>query len=395
MRALLTSYPRNELGWLELARLQCLSGNPANGRRAIETALALNNDHRGVVRGASRFFLHVDEPERALQVVRRAPSLRSDPWLAAAEISIASAIGVPPGGMRRGRELAESGAFASFHTSELNAALATEFLKHGTDRLARKFFRRSLADPTDNTLAQNAWAEQRLPDLVKADRLLTGEAALRHAVLTSDFEGAAELCWVWLRDEPYSSAPAINGSFFALNFMNDHELALRFVKRGLLSAPNNFTLLNNGAATSAFSGNVESARAYLAKMERPKEATGLALYYATSGLIEFRSGHTDRGRELYLRALDLCLRERQPIMAFRAMAYLMVEEAHAGELSQLDARVFVPLIDQFLAKKKDTIPRLFADVWYRQRAEIIANSNANEDHPNPWRGDMLAELVAQ
>jgi hypothetical protein len=238
IRKQLHLYPRNELAWLELARLQCLTGHPENGRKAVATALGLNSSYRGVVRAAARFYLHVGEAEHALAIVRNAPGLRHDPWLAAAEISIASLLDLPARGIRRSRELLESGSFSPSHTSELGAALGTEFLEAGTDKLARRFFRHSLIAPNENSLAQGVWAEQWPPDLVsRHSPTLGGEAGLRQAILASEFDRVVELCSQWIRDEPYSSAPPVNGSFFSTVFLEDHQRSLAFVERGLISSP--------------------------------------------------------------------------------------------------------------------------------------------------------------
>ena len=78
-------YPRNAIAWVDLSREYASLGQLHQALRAMNVGLSLEPDNRFVVRSAARFFLHVDDPERAHQVLMRARSTPFDPWMVAAE----------------------------------------------------------------------------------------------------------------------------------------------------------------------------------------------------------------------------------------------------------------------------------------------------------------------
>ncbi len=162
LRAQLRDDPRNGLHWVDLSRAYSMLGQHNGSVRAMERALALTRDNRFVLRSAARLFVHIDEPDRAHQVVMRADSTREDPWLLSAEIAVAAVAERKPLLVRQGRHLLAHGDFPPVQTTELSSALATLEMSTGDMKKARRLFRDSLVDPTDNSLAQAGWAATKM-----------------------------------------------------------------------------------------------------------------------------------------------------------------------------------------------------------------------------------------
>src|SRR5262249_14991627 len=154
----LRTAPRTPLFWTELARWYASLGQRDPADHAMRVALELSPSHRFVPRSAARLSLHLDDPERAHSLLRRAERTQTDPWLLAAEIAIAPLAGERSRWMKHGRRVVESQRFHPTAVSELASALATEAFMAGSGRDARRLFECSLELPTENAVAQAAWA---------------------------------------------------------------------------------------------------------------------------------------------------------------------------------------------------------------------------------------------
>jgi hypothetical protein len=130
---------------------------------------------------------------------------------------------------------------------------------------------------------------------------------------TSSFEANAWFAWQkarwkialneasqWLADQPFSSRPALFGSFLASSVIEDFDDAVAFAQHGLLSNPEDFSLHNNLAFSLALRGDVKDAGKALAQIRTNSlTARERVIIKATAGLVAFRSGNIERGRELY------------------------------------------------------------------------------------------------
>lgn len=165
VRLRLRSEPRNAIQWVELARLYTLLGESARALKSMGIATELGGDNRFVVRSAARLFLHEHDAGRALRTIRNASGAKTDPWLLAAEIAVASAARSPSLLAKVGRRRNEDSALSEFERTELSSALATLELESGKNRQARQLFRRSLAAPNENSAAQAEWANGQIGGL--------------------------------------------------------------------------------------------------------------------------------------------------------------------------------------------------------------------------------------
>lgn len=331
LRRSLNRNPRNPLALMDLAREYVSLGQPWAALRPVRAALALAPAHRFILRSAARFFLHNKDHEQAHDILRRAQSTRTDPWLVAAEIAVAGAANRHPSFVKTGRQLLESKNFSAFNISELASALGTLELEAGKVRLTKQLFRKALENPTENTMAQAAWISRKIgnwgfrPEVATPPR--SYEACAWTSIMHQDWEYSLEAAELWLHDEPFSKRPTIFGSWAALTMAPDFVKAERIALHGLERHKDDFLLINNLTVALAYQGRHAEAVSYFKRIP-PEEAEGpyKATYYATAGLLQFRLGASEEGRTLYRKAISEAKVKNHPQSAVWALLHLAKEE---------------------------------------------------------------------
>lgn len=325
--------PRNSLRWVDLSRLYAMLGQPHQAKRAMEIALKLSPENRFVLRSATRLFVHLHEPDRGHDILRSNARTRVDPWLLSAELSAASIAGRVSRHTRSAWRLIEFAGLPPLQITELASALATLHLEGGDTKAARKLFRQSLDDPTENSVAQADWAARRIggvevdPQLVRSRR--SYEAQAWKSYQAAHWKEAVRSCELWLGDEPFSSRPAQMGSYLAAVALEDFERAEQLAALGLLANPEDEMLLNNLAVFLANRGFVGKGWEAFRKINRPHVDVHMrTTLLATEGLLTFRSGDVEKGRAFYLEAISTA----EPKSRLRALAalHLAREEVNAG-----------------------------------------------------------------
>jgi tetratricopeptide (TPR) repeat protein len=309
LKSRLRADPRTALIWADLARGYAALGQRHRADHAMRVALALLPNHRFLLRSAARLSIHLGDPERAHRLLATTPGTPGDPWLVAAEIAVAPLAERQSKMIKHGRKILESNRFHPGSLSELASALATESLTAGNGRDARRLFERSLGDPTENAVAQAAWAARQgarieiPPDLLN-DVEDSFEARAQLYAEAGDVGAALENAWAWLRAEPFAGLPAAFGSHEAALARN-YEEAIRFTDFGLIANPDDFFLLNNRAFALASTDEVDLADEQIKKIKVDSlEPDEKLVLQATKGLVAFRRGDFVLGRALYLQTIQ-------------------------------------------------------------------------------------------
>ena len=334
IRRTLANFPYSAIHWIELALGYSIIGRPEKARRAVATALHLAPNDRFVLRCATRFFLHQDDPDRAMNVLNASRRTASDAWLLSAHLSVATILEKDSKFYKQARNTFESQSIPPFHLSELGSALATTELIDGNDRKAKKLFKAALVDPTENALAQALWARNQIA-LEQQDNLLnlprSFEANARFLLQAEKWDQAVTATEGWLNDEPFSGRPAILGSFLAGAAQQDFAKSERLARFGLVANPNEPTLINNLAFAQACSGNPDEATRTLSQFPKkdltPEQETALI---ATAGLIEYRSGKFEAGRVKYREAIEYARIHKLSSHRLRATIHYAREELRAN-----------------------------------------------------------------
>jgi len=330
-RSAIRRNPRNIIARMDMSRAHAILGQNEKAVYEMGIALKLHPEHRYVLRSASRLFIHVGDPEEAHSVIARSARTIHDPWLMATELSTASIAERTPKNRNNARKLLARQHLPESHLTELYSALGTFEYFDGHLKHARRNMRSGLHDPTENVVAQARWLQAKnltvdIPETAW-DIPLSYEAHCWKMLQDKDWNGAAEQCKKWICDEPFSSRPARVGSCLGIGIISNIPYAEECARIGLMSDPNDHTLLNNFAVIQAYQGKLEEAVKTFNQITEPL-SYGLSnyVYLATAGLISFRSGLLEQGHQLYEQAENMAPKIAKPLV----LIYWAKEELLAG-----------------------------------------------------------------
>lgn len=330
-RQLLRAEPRDPISWVDLSRDYVALGHGDKARQCMDIALKLANRNRFVLRSSSRLWVHLDRPDKAHGQLVRSPRTKHDPWLLAAEIATAGAAGVNPRFTKAARLMLEGRKQPATHVSELASALATLEMASGKTRKARKLFRRSLESPTDNSIAQAVWARNLHLPFVIDDQYLefpnAFEAGSWSYYFDENWRKAVEQCEFWQFDQPFSRRPGIQGSYVAAVALDDYVKCKALAELGLRSNPNDLTLLNNYTFALINLGEIHIAQDNLSRMRSMQNTIpDQVAFFATRGLLAFRTGEFAEGRDSYTAAIELARRSGDQRQLAIALYFFAKEE---------------------------------------------------------------------
>lgn len=307
LRRMLRLEPNDPIAWVELARTYATLSHTDHARKCIRCALQLAKNNRFVLRSATRFLLHEEDANMAHRILLEAEVTPFDPWLIAAEIAVGSIRNERPMLVKNARRMLADTSVPESQITELASAMATLELESGSPRKSKKLFRRSLRNPTENSMAQAVWATRKgiVLDISNEFESISNpyEAQTLHSTLEGSWSDCIGPCRSWHYYQPFSKRPSIRGSFVAATALEDFQSGMEFAELGLQANPDDFMLLNNFAFSAAQCGIVDEAEAKLARASKLSlSATDAAVLKATTGLVSFRKGEIEAGRQSYLDA---------------------------------------------------------------------------------------------
>jgi len=317
-RELLRLFPRNPVLWSDMARHYAENGDKQRANKCIQTALQLAPDHRWILRTSARFLVHQGNPVGAHKLLAQHPRTRHDPWLIAAELACAQVAGRAPKYWRQAGDILKQNAVAPIHLSELAIAVAMMELESGEKKKAKKFVRRGLIAPTENTLAQVFWAKEnrhlrdgfKLNELVRSTRDAY-EADYRLNLTNGELERALTSAEIWLKDEPFAARPKSEIAYVA-SMLDDYELAIKMTSEvDRLDGDQDQTLVMNKIFALLSSGKLlleknkdelNNLKCKLDTIVSGNENSYHAL--ANLGLWHYRYGEVLSGRRNYEKAVQ-------------------------------------------------------------------------------------------
>jgi len=328
IRNCLRNQTRNSLLWLELARLHTIKGRPDKAERCILIATDLASQNRYVIRSAVRFFIHMNQPDRAYAIVRRAAENTDDPWIIATHINSAiladkktpKLYGFKPNNIPRDLLL---------HYSELVESLAVVELRFGSDKRAKRLFRTAWIDPSASVVAHAEWIMRNrfphLKDETQIDFSRSAEASCWHNYFILDLQRALEFATEWILEEPYSTHPFSCGSSIACS-ARDFALGIKFAREGLHANPGDKLLINNLIYALLKQGAIKEAEKLLLKYRTLPNGMERIYFTATTGLYFFKIARPELGRKYYEDAYILSKEEGMHRVAAKALLCLAEAE---------------------------------------------------------------------
>jgi tetratricopeptide (TPR) repeat protein len=154
--------------------------------------------------------------------------------------------------------------------------------------------------------------------------------------------------------------------------LGDQEAALRFIRASIKTSSDSFLLRNNNAVALAYKGELTEAMNEMNKLLREDlDADENATAAATIGLIQFRSGRIQEGREGYNRAIEGFRREGSFTDEVLAKLFWLQEELEAG--GKISEREFEELDRGMRKIREPEYRQLFARVKGRWKARERIN----------------------
>lgn len=367
---------RNPIVWVELARLYTMRGHEHKAENAILAALHLAPNNRFVLRSATRFFIHKEKFDKALYYLRKAESLKNDPWLISAHIATSSIIGRFSPLIKNGLRLVNSNNYSDYDLTELTSSLGTLEFKDGSFKKAKGFFERSMKMPNDNSLAQLEWVskdEHRLQiNPFNYDKVINPfEARALELYERGDWKNAFYNSIKWFLDMPYSKRPVLLGSYIADSLLQDKHAAIILCEVGLQANPHDPTLLNNMVYSLAASDTTDKLDYYVRQMMEvdihslPDESK--IIYQATLGLVALKRGETEFGVNLYKQAIKNATNIRNDYLKNLAKANLTKELIN---INHPEKNVYVDIVRNMKIADKHK------DLLLLQKEVLKKNKNA-------------------
>lgn len=314
LRARIKSGGNDPLAWVDLSREYAILGDKERSQRCMLVAIQLCSGHRWITRVAARSFTHFGEPDKAHEILCRNPNIKSDPWLIATEMAVSRKADKPTKLWNAAKRFLESN-IKPIHISELASSVATNELISGAEKKAKGFFKQSLIDPNQNSLAQAKWAERTsssLKKLVKVPlnpNVAAYEAQYWEAYNNKEMLTALEFAKAWFNEEPFSSGPPLAISYLAA-LLDDYSLIISATEKGLIANPSNVTIKLNRIfawlATTDFKSmtaeEVSKAESYMRDLRsilNGDDWSESAHALANIGMFFYRTGNPEEGRLRY------------------------------------------------------------------------------------------------
>lgn len=355
----------NPIVYCELSRCYANLGMEEKAKQYMKYAVFLAPHSRYISRCAARYFVHTKDYDDAKRVLIANGRVKSDPWVMAAEIAVESVMERSSRYMNIGRQLALSGNVSPFSSSELCFAICNEDRINGNRKDARKMYEQGIIEPNDNSLAQ---AEFYAKDDVNIKLDLSSykslahknEAETRKALSQGDYETAFIASLKWMHDYRFEHRPIEFAFGISCDYLKKYDYAIEIVRSFIKSNPKDLSAINNLVYALGLSDRVEEAEKELSKINIkkyiPESNNNSICLVATCGLIEYRKGNVDSGRELYNASIaatkKITDKEQGRCLAAKARLNMIREEIRA--VDNYDEKLLNELDDLNTGSKAET-----------------------------------------
>lgn len=324
-RQLLSLEYRNPVLLMDVARELTAMGHHQSAHRYVKAAISLAPESRFVVRSTARYFLHIGDHDQAHDILRRSPNIKTDPWIQASELAVATVRNKPSMlSKQMFRSLLEAKHIGP-DRAELASAVATMELKSGSNKTAKQLFKKALVNPNDNSLAQAEWAAEKLKLVVDEKALqtpLSFEANSNNAYRRLEVSEAISHALNWALDEPFASRPFDALSYFYSledNFVN----ALKSAEQAIRVADDEklYLLLNRLFAKIQL-GQIDDSFTELLRLAKHRDAKAHAIHLlANYGALAYATGDLLQGRLFYEQAIEMARKRRDSHSEGQALAF--------------------------------------------------------------------------
>ena len=161
-------------------------------------------------------------------------------------------------------------------------------------------------NPSHNVVTHSEWiAREHFPSMMEiAEKKFAEsvEARTWQQYANLQVDEAIVLAHEWALEEPYAKNAFCLGSFLAFH-KNDYNSGIKILENGLKAAPHDFMLQNNLCFGLLKANRVNDAEIEFARMPRAESPVSQVIFSATNGLLEFKRGNIELGRNLYFESV--------------------------------------------------------------------------------------------
>lgn len=375
-------YPNNPVLLVDLSRYYSIVGQKDKAIRTMKQAIHLDKNNRFVLRSASSLFSHYNTEDNEYlkyihKILNSSSLLKMDTWLMATEIAIANKLNKNSKYIKNGIKFIESKNYSPFNITELCSSIATVEHYNGSHKNSRKLFKQSMNNPNANSFAQAIWASS-VDKLIKIEnpnlQVSSGDEAIARVNYNKEhFNDAFDYSVKWFIDQPFSTEPAVFGSFIASSLTKNYKNAIDIASAALISNPNDTVLLNNIAYAHALDNNLDKAKDYFSKIKLSLlNDDSKICFKATKGLIAFRSNEINTGRALYHEAIIDAKNESNKVLTLTAILNLTREEILFGSMEE--ATHFINLVNELPVQSEVAIKVLKEDVLDLYKEKLNDNN---------------------
>jgi len=314
--------------WVDLAYYHLLLGNKDKAERCIKVALSLNSTNYYILRSASIFFIHNNDPEQALRILNTSSSSFTHPLIISSEIAIAEAFDLRSKRIKQGFEVAKNQNISPLFLTELHATLATLEYNSGSKKKGKKLLQKALLCPNENSLAQIEFINNRFDENFDIQTYLVFgkyEVNTWSAYRNLNYEKVIEQSKLWFYYHPFSTRSIVLYSYINTLIFENYTDTIDLLNRALVINPNDPVLLNNKAVALAKNNQVDEARKTINKIVVTTEHDDYDVILATKGLIELKDGNTDMGNQYYLKSVENLQKKNNLPRIARALYYWGME----------------------------------------------------------------------
>ena len=352
----LITYPKDPIGWADLSYYYTRLGIKKKAIRTIRVALNLAPNNRFVLRSAARLFIHLDDPIQAHDILKVSDVVKVDPWILSAEIAVAHAAKRTSRYIKKGSKYINDGNVSPWHISELACAIGTIEFNAGKHKKTKKFLNMGLIAPTENSIAQVGWVSRRDSLIILPEEKLsipnTFEARAWHSYQNECWKDVIKHAESWFADQPFSSRPAILGSYVSAMLLDDYVKSEEFCRKGLICNSGNNVLLNNLAFAYAYQNKIGDAEKILEKIDSNiLDDSERVVCTATRGLIHFRRNNPEKGRECYYESIKMARKMNNNRLLVLAVCYYILEEIN------FEKNIAIELFEVLDKKKKGELDK--------------------------------------
>lgn len=340
-RQLLSLEYRNPVLLMDMARELTSLGHHQSAQRYVKAAVAMAPESRFVVRSSARYYLHIGAHDQAHDILRRSPNIKSDPWILASELAVATIRNRPSMLSKQMFRAMLEATHIGPERAELASAIATMEMMSGSNKNAKQLFHKALVSPNDNSLAQAEWAADKLKLVVDERALrtpLSFEANSSHAYRRMEIGVAIFHAKNWALDEPFASRP-FDSLHYYYCLEDDFVNALQSVEHAIqIEHDDRLSFQLNRLFAKIQLGQVDESYAQLLRFSQHVDAKSHAVHLlANYGALAYAADDILQGRLFYERSIELArkrhdLHSEGQALAFYARAAIAHGDPKATEI---------------------------------------------------------------